>query len=337
MSALLIPEPASGVGDAWLSPPPPAPREWMAYFAHHSRSFRFAARFMPAPQRDQLARVYAYCRYTDDLVDRAADPSRAAIEARLATWLRLSQRAYAGERTEVALLDRVMPEMAESRVPFAYARELVAGMDMDLHHRPYADLRALRVYTYRVAGVIGLWLTELYGVHDQRVLHHAAALGHALQLTNILRDVGEDWARGRVYLPMDLLQAHGFEPSDLGAMRAGLMPIDRRWASLMEELMAVAESDYRDAFAALPALPPFFARPVAVAAQVYRGIHDEIRRAGYDTLRRRAHTSIGRKLWLAARGLVVSADRRAAPSSFPIPDVRRYGSAASTRPGWMHR
>ncbi|MGH7689558.1 MAG: phytoene/squalene synthase family protein, partial [Gemmatimonadaceae bacterium] len=148
--------------DAWLSPAPPGPDEWMRYFAHHSRSFRFAARFMPPREREQLARVYAWCRYTDDLVDEAADPSRGAIEARLATWLRLSERAHAGERTGIALLDRAMPEMAAAHVPFDYARDLVAGMRMDLHHTPYADLHELRVYTYRVAGVIGLWLTELY-------------------------------------------------------------------------------------------------------------------------------------------------------------------------------
>ncbi|MGH7671059.1 MAG: squalene/phytoene synthase family protein, partial [Gemmatimonadaceae bacterium] len=124
--------------DAWLSPAPPGPDEWMRYFAHHSRSFRFAARFMPPREREQLARVYAWCRYTDDLVDEAADPSRGAIEARLATWLRLSERAHAGERTGIALLDRAMPEMAAAHVPFDYARDLVAGMRMDLHHTPYA-------------------------------------------------------------------------------------------------------------------------------------------------------------------------------------------------------
>jgi len=324
-------------GDAWLSPAPPGPGEWMRYFAHHSRSFRFAARFMPAPERHRLARVYAWCRYTDDLVDNAADPSRSAIEARLATWLRHSERAYAGERTGVALLDRVMPEMASARVPFGYARELAAGMRMDLHHEPYADLRELRVYTYRVAGVIGLWLTELYGVHDQRVLHHAAALGHALQLTNILRDVGEDWARGRVYLPLDRLQAHGLEAHDLGAMRAGLAPVDDRFRGLVVELMGVAEADYRDAFAALPALPAFFARPVAVAAQVYRGIHDEIRRAGYDTLRRRARTSLPRKLWLGVRALAASGDRRGIPSPSPTRCAPRYGSASASYPGSTRR
>lgn len=320
-----------------LQPAPPEAGAWMQYFAHHSRSFRFAARFMPRNERAQLARVYAYCRYTDDLVDAAVDPSADAIEARLGAWMRLSERAYAGERTGIALLDQTMPEMASARVPFEYARDLVAGMRMDLHHRPYADLRELRVYTYRVAGVIGLWLTELYGVHDQRVLHHAAALGHALQLTNILRDVGEDWSRGRVYLPLDRLQAHGLEAHDLGAMRAGLAPVDDRFRGLVEELMRVADADYRDAFAALPALPAFFARPVAVAAHVYRGIHDEIRRAGYDTLRRRAHTSLPRKLWLGLRSLTATGDRRAAPSSSPHPDARQYGSASSTRPGWTHR
>lgn len=324
-------------GDAWLSPAPPGPDAWMHYFAHHSRSFRFASRFMPRVERAQLARVYAWCRYTDDLVDEPADPSRNAIDARLATWLRHSERAYAGERTGIALLDRAMPEMASARVPFAYARDLVAGMRMDLHHVPYANLRELRGYTYRAAGVIGLWLTELYGVHDQRVLHHAAALGHALQLTNILRDVGEDWSRGRVYLPLDRLQAHGLEPRDLGAMRAGLAPVSDRYRALMEELMGVAEADYRDAFAAVPALPPFFARPVAVAAHVYRGIHHEIRRAGYDTLRRRVRTSLPRKLWLGVRGLTATADPRGIRFPSPTPHAPRYGSASASRPGSMHR
>ncbi len=229
------------------------------------------------------------------------------------------------------------PKWQRARVPFEYARDLVAGMRMDVHHQPYASLRELRVYTYRVAGVIGLWLTELYGVHDQRVLHHAAALGHALQLTNILRDVGEDWSRGRVYLPLDRLQAHGLEPADLGAMRAGMMPVDDRFRALVEELMGIAEADYRDALAALPALPAFFARPVAVAAHVYRGIHDEIRGAGYDTLRRRAHTSLPRKLWLAVRGLALSEDRRGRPSPSPTPHAPRYGNASASFPGSTRR
>jgi 15-cis-phytoene synthase len=324
-------------GPAWLRPAPPAADQWMRYFANHSRSFSFAARFMPRIERERLARVYAFCRYTDDLVDRPSDPSRAAIEARLETWISHAARAYAGERTGIALLDRLMPETAVANVPFAYARELVQGMWMDLHHAPYADLPALRVYTYRVAGVLGRWLTELFGVHDPHVLRRAEALGHALQLTNILRDVGEDYARGRVYLPADRLAAHGLAPRDLGLMRSGRRPIDDRYRALVEELMREAEEDYRRAFGGLAALPPFFARPVAVAAHVYRGIHDEIRRNGYDNLRRRAHTSLPRKMWLAARGLAEAMDPRAARSSSPSPGARRYGSAASTRPGWMRR
>lgn len=318
-------------------PAPPGPEEWTPYFAHHSRSFRFASRFMPRPERDQLSRVYAYCRYTDDLVDRADGVPPREIERRLDRWLDASFDAYAGTRTGVALLDAVMPEMAAARVPFAYAAELVEGMRMDLRHAPYADVAALRRYTYRVAGVIGRWLTELYGVHDAGVLARAESLGHALQLTNILRDVGEDYGRGRVYLPQDRMRAHGIDDAALGALCAGRRPVDDAFRGLMEELLQLAEAEYHEAIAAIPMLPAFFARPVAVAAHVYRGIHREIRRADYATVRRRVHTSLARKLWLSAAGLGATAGRRAAPSSSLSPAGRRYDRGASMSPGWMHR
>jgi phytoene synthase len=125
-----------------------------------------------------------------------------------------------------------------------------------------------------------------------------------MQLTNILRDVGEDWDQGRVYLPLDTLQRHGIEPADIGAMRRDELPIGAPYRGAIEELMQVAEEGYRVARQAIPHLPASFRRAVAVAANVYEGIHGAIRRNGYDNLRRRAVTSPTRKIGLAALALV---------------------------------
>ncbi|MDT8341648.1 MAG: squalene/phytoene synthase family protein, partial [Longimicrobiales bacterium] len=145
-------------------------------------------------------------------------------------------------------------------------------------------------------------VTELFGLHDRALLERAYALGHAMQLTNILRDVGEDWRRGRLYLPTEELARFGLGWDDVGALaERGEVPAG--WAAFTEHLMAAAERQYAWAFEAVPALPPFYRRTVAVAARVYRGIHDEIRRNGYDNGTLRAHTSLLRKVRLGAQGL----------------------------------
>jgi hypothetical protein len=124
-----------------------------------------------------------------------------------------------------------------------------------------------------------------------------------MQLTNILRDVGEDWDAGRLYLPRALLARHGLDGADIASMRAGA-PILRGYRALVEEVIAVADGAYDAAFRAIPALPPFARRPIAVAAHVYRGIHDAIRANGYDNLTRRAHTRRRDRIRLAGRALL---------------------------------
>ena len=271
-----------------------------AYLASHSRSFRFAAAMMPRNDRARIARVYAWCRYTDNLVD--GDDSAAAADRMLASWLQCSWDAYDGRDCGIELVNRVMGEMAEREIPFAYPHDLVRAMHSDLNFTPYADLDALRVYTYRAAGVVGRWLTELHGERDPWMLDRATALGEAMQLTNILRDVGEDLARGRLYLPETELQRFGIRVSDIGALRRG--SITPAYRALMERLMDVAEADYRLADEAIPRLPRQFGRAAAVASAVYRGIHGAIRRNGYDTLRMRAYTTTPRKVALAATALL---------------------------------
>jgi len=297
-----------------------------SYMARHSRSFRFASSLLRGPQREGLTRVYAWCRFTDDIVDGSSD--RAGAELRLDEWLERSRSAYEGHGSGIPLVDRVMREMADGNVPFVYAAELVDGVRSDLCFTPFRDYGALRVYTYRVAGVVGRWLTELHGVNDPWMLERAAALGHAMQLTNILRDVGEDWSRSRVYIPLSALAAHGLSSQDIGSMRRGERAVDVAYRELVEELMAVATRDYTMARAAIPHLPGGFRRSVAVAAAVYQGIHDAIRRNGYDNLRLRAVTSTSRKFALAMDALATPA--HSVPTGFERATVSPPNPAGAT-------
>lgn len=279
------------------------PSARLAYFARHARTFRFASRLFPREALQSVAGVYAFCRFTDDLVDEASGESSEALEERLNTWGALARQAYDGPATGIPLLDQVMGEMKAASVPFRYVDELLEGVRMDLDPQPYASLEELRQYSFRVASVVGGWLTELFGIHDPWVLDRAYALGHAMQLTNILRDVGEDLRMGRIYLPGDRMLRHGVDRGFLEAKAAHGLPAFPGYRSLMEELMAEADAEYRKAFSGIPHLPSFFQGPVAVAASAYQGIHDEIRKNGFDNLNRRARTSVLRKVFLGARGL----------------------------------
>jgi phytoene synthase len=273
------------------------------YFGRHAKSFRFASRLFPSDALRKVSGVYAFCRFTDDLVDEAQGRPAEEILARLDEWSRMARAAYEGKTAGIPLLDEVMGEMRSAGVPFHYAEDLMAGVAMDLAPFRYGSLDELRVYSYRVASTVGGWLTQLFGVQDPWVLDRAYALGHAMQLTNILRDVGEDLRRGRLYLPEDRMQAWGIDRELLQAKARNASVSFPGYRNLLEELMAEAEADYARAFQAIPALPRFFQGPVAVAASVYRGIHGEIRRNGYDNLNRRARTSLPRKVILATRGL----------------------------------
>lgn len=268
----------------------------LGYLGRHSRSFRFAARLLPPAEARRVAEVYAWCRFTDDLVDVATGDPPEVLEARLQDWLDLSRAAYAGEASGLPLVDSPMRAMASAGVPFRYAGELIEGMRMDLRFETYPDLDALEAYTWRVAGTVGQWLTELSGVHSPWVLARAADLGHAMQLTNILRDVGEDLGRGRLYLPLDALRRHGLEPGDLAARGLRRDRLPPGWRGLIEELLEAAEARYASAFKGIPFLPGYFQRPVLVSALVYREIHAALRRNGYDNLNLRAVSTPGRKL-----------------------------------------
>ncbi len=278
--------------------------EWGRFFAQHSRSFFFASRLFSPVDRRRVREIYAWCRFTDDLVD-GSSLSGAELYRTLDAWGEICRAAYGGEHTGIDLADAVMHTMADQNIPFRLAEELIEGVRMDIEPRTYATMADLARYTHRVASVVGAWMAYSFGVRSDWIIERAHALGHAMQLTNIVRDVGEDLQDGRVYLPRDRMTAHGLS-------RAGLLELKSRaerghavgtaYAGLLEEVVAAADVAYSDAFEAMPDLPARFGRAVAVAAQVYQGIHNELRSNRYDNLSKRAHTSLADKLLLALQG-----------------------------------
>lgn len=281
------------------------PREWREYFGEHARTFHLAARLFPPLEAGLVSGLYAYCRFTDDLVDDPhGEPSTEVLEERLAAWRSLSLAAFEGEETGIPLLDTVMRDAADRGVSRTYPEALLDGVAMDVRPRQYGSWSELELYTFGVAGAVGGWMSQLFGIFDPDLLERAHALGHGMQLTNIARDVGEDWVRGRVYLPRQLLSDGGVSPDDLGAMADGSMPISEPYRSVVRTLLARADAYYELAWPGIRELPPFFRHPVAAAASAYRGIHREIRRNEYDNLTRRAHTSLTRKVLLVGAGVV---------------------------------
>lgn len=289
--------------------------------AHHSRSFRLASRFFPASERARIERLYAFCRVTDDIGDGNPSLSRAERGRLLDQWARAAEGAWRGEVSGIPLLDELMRETRAAGISFQYAAELIRGVRTDLDETPFHTWEDLDLYCYRVASVVGQWITEFAGIREPRILAAAADLGRAMQLTNIARDVGEDLGMGRVYLPSELLATAGLDAERLREMKAQAEVTDE-YRGLIEGLLQRAEGLYRSSVMAIGHLPRSYRAPVAVAARVYSGIHGAIRANDYDNLTRRARTGGFAKTRLSSAGLVhaarVSLFRPVVPISSPV-------------------
>lgn len=274
------------------------------YFAYHSRSFSFAARFFSPEQYRLVTRLYAFCRTTDDIADiYAASHGKEQAIAQLDEWERRVQLSFQGIPSGITWLDELMYRSLQTGVPFEVISDLIAGVRSDLDQVSFNTLDELNRYCYCVASVVGIWLCYLFGVRDPEVLDRAAAMGRAMQLTNILRDVGEDLSMHRRYIPLELMQKHGISQDELLAMEAGTLQPTESYKILMEDLIERAEADYRFSFRGLSAIPQSFARAAAVAAEVYKGIHRGIRRNRYNNFKHRAYTRWYEKILLTLRGL----------------------------------
>jgi phytoene synthase len=261
-------------------------------------SFYYSFMFLPPERRRAITALYAFCREVDDVVDEVADP--AVARAKLAWW-RQQVAAVFGGAPQHPVAQALQPVVAVFALPEAHFQTVIDGMTMDLDRSRYVDFADLETYCHRVAGVVGLMSAEIFGHTEAATTRYARDLGIAFQLTNIIRDVGEDARRGRIYLPQDELARFGVAPSVLLAGGAG----GDGFRALMAHQVARARDWYAKAMGALPAADRRKQRPGLIMAAIYRTLLDEIERDGYRVLDRRIALTPLRKLWIAwktARG-----------------------------------
>ncbi|QDV38014.1 phytoene/squalene synthase family protein [Tautonia plasticadhaerens] len=260
---------------------------------HHARTFYFASHCLPRETRRHAYAIYGFCRWADNAVDEAEgveEASRRLDQARATL-----DRAYGDGPASPGVL-AFRRTVKEREIPRELFDALLDGMAMDLTIDRYPDFQALDLYCYRVAGVVGLMMTRVFGYRDPSCFPRALALGRAMQLTNILRDVREDLDRGRVYLPQDELARFGVAEGQLAEGR-----VDDRFRDLMRFQIDRARRAYAESGRGVPLLIGATSRlTVRVMGRLYGGILDEIERLDYDVFRSRARVSTARKLRLLA-------------------------------------
>jgi phytoene synthase len=259
--------------------------------AQSGSSFYYSFLFLPPERRRAITALYAFCREVDDIADEVTDPGVA--RTKLAWWRTEVANLFAGH-PQHPVTQALAPFVGPQGVDSARLNEIIDGMEMDLVYHRYPDFDALKLYSHRVAGVVGQLSASLFGYTNPSTLEYAEALGTAFQLTNIIRDVGEDARRDRVYLPLDELARFGLTAEDIRERRGG-----ENFRRLMEFQGERAESFYDLAFSKLSPEDRRSQRAGLIMAAIYRSLLGEIRRDGFNVLDRRVGLTPLRKLWIA--------------------------------------
>jgi phytoene synthase len=254
-------------------------------------SFYYSFLFLPPERRRAITALYAFCREVDDVVDECSDPNVA--RTKLAWWRQEVASVYHG-RPQHPVARALAEIVGPYAIPESDLAEIIDGMAMDLEYNAYPDFDALEVYCHKVAGVVGLCSARIFGFEDARTLEYAATLGLALQLTNIIRDVGEDARRGRIYLPLHELAEFGVTTDDIREARE-----TEGFRKLMALQIDRAKRYYDEALAKLPPGDRKPQRPGLVMAAIYRTLLTEIENDGCHVLTRRTALTPIRKLWIA--------------------------------------
>lgn len=254
-------------------------------------SFYYAFLFLPAPRREAITAFYAFCREIDDVVDDMVDPSVAA--SKLAWWSSEVAGAYAGKPTH-PVLQALMPLTATYGIQQQQLQAIIEGCRMDLEQTRYLDYPNLQRYCHLVAGVVGEVAARIFGQTQEQTTRYAHTLGQALQLTNIIRDVGEDSLRGRIYLPVNELQQF-----DVKAHEILKRTYSDRFVALMQFQAQRAHGLYDEALALLPPEDRRAQKPGLMMASIYRTLLREIEAENFQVLHQRIALTPLRKMWLA--------------------------------------
>ncbi len=272
----------------------------------HAKSFYFAAKFLPKHKRRPIYALYALCRKVDDEVDEIGENNEAAAVKAVEKWQRKLEKIYSENSEDRRQNTEVERQKSEAenlvftawrdllityKIPKKLPLELMQGVLMDTTIKRYETFDDLYIYCYRVASTVGLMSSEIFGYTDAKTLEYAEALGIAMQLTNILRDVKEDAAMGRIYLPQEDLRR--FEISEKQIFDNQL---DGKFVEMMKFQIGRARDYYRKSEKGIPLLEKDTRFTVLLASRIYGRILDEIERQSYDVFKKRAHTTFSQKL-----------------------------------------
>ncbi len=259
--------------------------------AKSGSSFYYSFMFLPSDKRLAITALYAFCREVDDVVDECSDVNVARTT--LAWWRGQVAEVYGG-KPQHPVATALVPVVKQFNMAQEHLLEIIDGMEMDLDQNQYADFKALQLYCYRVASVVGLLAAGIFGYTDRKTLKYAHDLGIAFQLTNIIRDVGEDARLGRIYLPQDELAQFGVHTRDI--LNAKESP---EFQNLMKFQIERAQQFYFQAFEQLPTVDRKSQRTGIIMAAIYRATLDEVVASGCHVLKERVSLTPLRKLWLA--------------------------------------
>jgi 15-cis-phytoene synthase len=261
--------------------------------AQSGSSFYYSFLFLPPDQRRAITALYAFCREVDDTVDETSDP--VVARAKLDWWRREIAAVFGGD-PQHPVARALQPIVRTRDLPRARFLEIIDGMQMDLDYNRYPDFATLEVYCYRVASVVGLMSAEIFGYRNKATLDYARNLGLALQLTNIIRDVGEDARRNRVYLPLDEMERFGVSVDDVILFRE-----TDALARLLAHQIERARGYYDKAWSLLPAEDRKAQRAGIVMGAIYERLLGELATDGAHVINARVALTPLRKLWIAWR------------------------------------
>jgi len=265
--------------------------------AKSGSSFYYAFLFLPPPRRAAITAFYAFCREVDDVVDETQDLGVAATK--LAWWRKEAASAFAGQPTH-PVMRALMPHTAAFDIRIEHLNAVIDGCQMDLEQTRYLDYPGLQRYCHLVAGVVGEVASGIFGRTQPETIAYAHKLGQAMQLTNIIRDVGDDARRGRIYLPISELQQFDVKAHEL-LKRDKPWGYSERFTALMQFQSARAHDLYDEAFALLPEADRKTQKPGLMMANIYRALLREIEAENFQVLQQRISLTPVRKLWIAMK------------------------------------
>ena len=265
--------------------------------AKSGSSFYYAFLFLPAPRRAAITAFYAFCREVDDVVDDAVDPSVAATK--LQWWRGEVSQAFAGNPSH-PVMKALMPLAPGFAITAGHLSAVIDGCQVDLDQTRFLDFAALQRYCHLVAGVVGEVAANIFGRTEATTTQYAHRLGQAMQLTNIIRDVGDDARRGRIYLPVSELQRFDVKAHEL-LKRDAPWGYSERFSALMRFQAQRAHAEYDAALQLLPQADHAAQKPGLMMANIYRTLLREIEAQHFRVLHQRTSLTPLRKLWIATR------------------------------------